>query len=74
MKPFSNNQYRPIPVWMRYVPEAGSKPKAVSSRANRYSALPASPGNHCPYQKYSRMSLTLCQKLVAHSRKKTEKA
>lgn len=74
MKPPSNNRIRPIPVWIRYAPVARSKPEPVLSRENRYSALSTAVGNNCPYQQHSRMSLSLCQKLVAHLRKKTEKA
>ena len=73
MKLPSHNKHRPIPVWMRYAPETMSEPKAVLSRDSRYSALATSSGNFCPHHKLSRMSLTLCQKLVVHSKKKTEK-
>ena len=73
MKPSFNNKHRPLPVWMKYAPEARSEPKTVLNRESRYSALSTSAGNNCPHQKQSRMSLTLCQKLVVHSKKKTEK-
>ncbi len=73
MKASSHNKYRPIPVWMRYAPEERSGSKTVLNRENRYSSLATSPENFCPHHKLSRMSLTLCQKLVVHSKKKTEK-
>ena len=73
MKLPTHNKHRPIPVWMRYAPETRSEPKAVLSRDSRYSTLAASSGNFCPHHKLSRMSLTLCQKLVVHSKKKTVK-
>ncbi len=72
MKPPSR-QHRPLPVWMKYAPESRSEPKAVLNRESRYSALAASSGNFSPHHKLSGMSLTLCQKLVVHSKKKTEK-
>lgn len=72
MKPLFR-QYRPLPVWMKYAPEAGPEQKAVLNREGRYSTMATSPGNFCPRHKLSGMSLTLCQKLVVHSKKKTEK-
>ncbi len=73
MKPHSNNRNRPIPVWMKYGPQARPESKPVLNRENRYSALARAQEDLCPQSKLSRMSLNLCQKLVVHSKKKTEK-
>lgn len=73
MKPPTYNKFRPLPVWMKYAPEARSESKAVLNRESRYSTLAMSSENFCPHHKLSRMSLTLCQKLVVHTKKKTEK-